>query len=192
MKKILLFIVLVFVSGCSGDINQTETNLKIKYPAQSISEWNILYDSANGYIKSYSTMIENEIAFTPFKDASSFSNRPSPEYLYSDSRGKALSTNIFRLLSVEGFKLSNNGEGVIIISRPTFLNEGRYIHRTYITFIGKNNEEIAVLEVFNNLQKETTPNGIRYRDSGSIMDDNRYAEYCAEKISGALKKINAK
>lgn len=192
MKKILIFIALVFVSGCSGYVNQTETNLKIKFPGQNINEWKILYDSANGYNKSYSTMIENEIAFTPFKDASSFSNRPSPEYLYSDSRGKALSNNLYRLLSLEGVKLSSDGDGMIIISRPTFLNEGRYILRTYVTFIGRDNKEIAVLEVFNNLQKETNPDGIRYKESGSIMDDTRFAEYCADKISDALKKINAK
>ncbi len=192
MKKFLLFIVLLFVSGCSGDINQSDTNLKIKSSAQGINEWKILYDSANGYIKSYSTLVNNEIAFTPYKDVNSVPNRPSPEFLFSDMRGKTLSTNIYRLLSVEGFKLSNDAEGVIIISRPTFLNEGRYILRTYVTFIGKDNKEIALLEVFNNLRKETTSEGIRYKDSGNIMDDNRFAEFCAEKISSALKKINSK
>jgi len=189
MKKVLLFWVILLISGCSGNINQTDTNLKIKFPSQGVKSWNVLYDSVSGYNKVYGTLIVNEIDFTTFKDVNTVSERPNPEYLFSDLRGKILTGNIYRSLSVKGIKLSNDAGGVIIISRPTFLDEGRYILRTYITFFGKDNKEIAVLEVFNNLRKETTSKGIRYKDSGDLMDDSRYAEFCAEKILSALKQI---
>ncbi len=192
MKKSLVFLLLLLISGCSSDFNQSETNLKIKFPGQGLKDWNILYDSASFYNKSYGTMVDNEIAFTPYKDVNSVSNRPSPEYLYSDLRGKTLSSSIYRILSVEGVKLSNDAEGVIVISRPTFLDEGRYILRTSITFFGKDKTEIAVLEVFNNLRKETTSRGISYKDTGDLMNDSRYAEFCAEKISDVLKQISEK
>jgi hypothetical protein len=192
MKKYLLFLVILLFSGCSGNINQTDTNLKIKYPSQDVKSWNVLYDSVSGYNKAYGTLVVNETEFTPFKDVNNVSQRPNPEYQFSDLRGKILKSNIYRSLSVQGIKLSNDAEGVIIISRPTFLDEGRYILRTYITFFGKDNKEIAVLEVFNNLRKETTSKGIRYKDSGELMDDSRYAQFCSENILSAVKQITGK
>lgn len=190
MKKILLFIVLVFVSGCSGDINQTETKLKIKIPSQSIKEWKIIYDSTSGYNKNYGTLVDNETAFTPFKDVNSFSDIPSPEYLYSDLRGKKLSNNLVKMLNDAGVKLTNDGDGVIYISRPTFLGEGRYILRTYVTFLDKNDKEIATLEVFNNVRNETTSKGIVYKDTGDLMNDNSFAAFCSEKILSVIKRIS--
>ncbi|MCU0373088.1 MAG: hypothetical protein MUE56_07585 [Ignavibacteria bacterium] len=192
MKKILLLSVILLMSGCSGNINQTDTNLKIKFSPVDVKSWNVLYDSVSGYNKAYGTLIINEIDFTPFKDVNTVSERPNPEYLFSDLRGKKLTGNIYRSLSVQGVKLSGDAEGVIIISRPAFLDEGRYILRTYITFFGKDKKEIAILEIFNNLRKETTSKGIRYKDSGDLMDDSRYADFCAEKILSAIKQITGK
>jgi len=131
-------------------------------------------------------MVENEIAFTSYKDVNSVSDIPSPEYLYSDMRGKTLSTNIFKLLKDGGILLSNDAKGLINVSRPTFLNEGRYILRTTITFLDNENKVIAVIEAFNNLRKETTAKGINYKDTGDLMNDSRFAGLCAEKILSVL------
>jgi len=135
-------------------------------------------------------MVENEIAFTPYKDVNSVSDRPSPEYLYSDLRGKTLSTNVYKLLKDGGISLSNNARGVINVSRPTFLNEGRYILRTTITFLDNENNVIAVVEVFNNLRKEISAKGVNYKDAGDLLNDSRFAGLCAEKILSVLRGNN--
>lgn len=182
-----MFLVLLIIAGCTGFTNQSEISIKNKSIIQGIKSWNVVYDSTSGYDKSYGTMVENEIAFTPYKDVNSVSDRPSPEYLYSDMRGKTLSTNIYQLLKDGGIMLSNDARGVINVSRPTFLNEGRYILRTTITFLDNENKVIAVVEAYNNLRKETSAKGITYKDTGDLMTDSRYASLCAEKILSVLR-----
>jgi hypothetical protein len=182
-----VFLVLLIIAGCTGFTNQSEISIKNKSIIQGIKSWNVVYDSTSGYDKSYGTMVENEIAFTPYKDVNSVSDRPSPEYLYSDMRGKTLSTNIYQLLKDGGIMLSNDARGVINVSRPTFLNEGRYILRTTITFLDNENKVIAVVEAYNNLRKETSAKGITYKDTGDLMTDSRYASLCAEKILSVLR-----
>ena len=190
MKKGIVFLILLIISGCSGVSNNSEIHIKNKSLLQGIKDWNVVYDSTSGYDKSYGTMVENEIAFTPYKDVNSVSDRPSPEYLYSDLRGKTLSTNVYKLLKDGGISLSNNARGVINVSRPTFLNEGRYILRTTITFLDNENNVIAVVEVFNNLRKEISAKGVNYKDAGDLLNDSRFAGLCAEKILSVLRGNN--
>lgn len=182
-----MFLVLLIIAGCTGFSNNSEIHIKNKSVLQGIKNWNVVYDSTSGYDNSFGTTVENEIAFTPYKDVNSVSDRPSPEYLYSDLRGKTLSTNVYTLLKDGGISLSNDARGVIIISRPTFLNEGRYILRTTITFLDNENNKVAVVEAYNNLRKETSAKGINYKDTGDLMTDSRFAGLCAEKILSVLR-----
>lgn len=186
MKKSIVILILLFIAGCAGFNNPSEIKIRNQYVLRGIKNWNISFDSTRGYNKPYGTLVINETAFTDYKDVNSVPNRPSPEYLFADLRGKRLSGNIIRILGEKGMKLPDDADGKIIISRPTFLNEGRYILRTYITFFDKDNKEIAVIDVFNNLRKEITSGGIRYADTGEILDDNRFAEICVEKILSVL------
>lgn len=190
MKKSVVFLVLLIIAGCTGFSNNSEIHIKNKSLLQSIKDWNVVYDSTSGYDNSFGTTVENEIAFTPYKDVNSYSDRPSPEYLYSDMRGKTLSTNVYKLLKDGGIMLSNDARGVINISRPTFLDEGRYILRTTITFLDNENNKIAVIEAYNNVRKETTSKGISYKDTGDLMTDSRFAGLCAEKILSVLRGNN--
>jgi len=187
MYKYYAVILLFIISGCTGFSDQSSINIKNKSLLEGIKVWNIVYDSTSGYNKSYGTMVENEIAFTPYKDVNSVSDRPSPEYLFSDIRGKRLSTNIYKLLKDEGVLLSNDAKGVINVSRPTFLDDGRYIFRTTITFLDKENKEIAVIEVFNDVIKEITSKGISFKYSGDLKNDSQFASFCAQKILSVLR-----
>ena len=189
MYKSIAVILLFIISGCSGTIELSEINIKNESSLKNIRNWNVVYDSASGYNKSYGTMVENEIAFTFYKDVNSVPERPSPEYLISDMRGKKLSTNIFKLLKDGGVMLSDDAQGIINVSRPTFLNEGRYILRTTITLMDNKQNVIAVIEAYNNLRKETTAKGIVYKETGDLMNDSRFAGLCAEKILSALGKV---
>lgn len=182
MKQSIVVFLMLLIGGCSGYQNPTTVNNTGKNFFKNIKSWEVIYDSTSGYNKPYGTLVDNELAFTPYKDVNSVFEVSSPEYMYSDLRGKKLSTIITKLLGEDGVKLSDNPDGVIVISRPTFLNEGRYILRTYIDLFDKDDKKLATIEVFNNLRKETTANGIRYMDIGDLMNDSRFAEYCTEKI----------
>ena len=190
MNKIILVLIVLFLSGCTGLNNSSDINPKDKVLLQAVKNWNVVYDSTNGYNKPAGNLVDNEEPFTHYKDVNSVPDRPSPEYMLSDLRGKRLSTNIIKLVSEKGMKLTEGAEGKIVISRPTFLNEGRYILRTFIVFYGKGDKEIAVMEVTNNLRKETTAKGIRYADNGDLLNDIQFADVCAEKINDALSKAN--
>jgi hypothetical protein len=190
LKKSIVFLILLFISGCSGYNDLSEVNIKNKISLKNIKSWNVVYDSTSGYNKPEGTMVDNELAFTPYQDVNGVLDRPSPEYIFSDLRGKKLSTGISKLLGEDGVKLANNADGVIHISRPTFLDEGRYILRTYVDFYGKDDKKVASIVVFNNLRKETTSKGIRYVEMGGLMDDGKFAELCAKKISGVLNETN--
>jgi len=189
MKQSIVIFLLLLIGGCSGYQNPSSVNIKNKSFLKDIKSWEVVYDSTGGYNKPSGTMVDNEEAFTPYKDVNSVFERPSPEYMYSDLRGKKLSTNISKLLVEDGVKISGNAGGVILISRPTFLNEGRYILRTYIDFFDKDARKLATIEVFNNLRKETTPKGIRYLEAGDLMNDAQFAEFCSEKILEIFNEI---
>ncbi len=189
MKISIILFSLLFIAGCSGLPNKPEIDNNNKLIIQGIAQWKIVYDSTSGYNKNYGTMVENEIAFTPYKDVNSVPYRPSPEYLFSDMRGRNLSININQMLKTKGINVSDNANGVINVSRPVFWNDGRYILRATITFMD-NNKEIASIDVINNLRKETTANGIVYKDTGNLMDDTRFSSACAEKILEIMGKNN--
>ncbi len=188
MKQCIVVFLMLLIGGCSGYQNPSSVNIKNKSFFKDIKSWEVVYDSTSGYNKPYGTLVDNELAFTPYKDVNSVFERSSPEYMYSDLRGKKLSTIISKLLGEDGVKISDNAAGYILISRPTFLNEGRYILRTYIDFFDKDAKKLATIEVFNNLRKETTANGIRYMDIGDLMNDSRFAEFCTEKILNVFRE----
>lgn len=190
MKKSIVFLILLFITGCSGYNDLSEVNIKNKISLKNIKSWNVIYDSLSGYNKPFGNLVDNEEAFTPFKDVNSIRERPSPEYLYSDLRGKKLSANVVRNLIVKGMTFPEDAEGKIIILRPTFLNEGRYILHTYVIFFGKDDKEIAAIDVVNNLRKETTMKGVRYVDTGDLLNDSQFAEVCADKIAEVLNGTN--
>lgn len=187
MKQCVVIFLMLLIGGCSGYQNPSSVNIKNKSFFKDIKSWDVVYDSTSGYNKPYGTLVDNELAFTPYKDVNSVFERPSPEYMYSDLRGKKLSTIITKLLGENNVKISNSAGGVILISRPTFLDEGRYILRTYIDFFDKDARKLATIEVFNNLRKETTPKGIRYLEAGDLMSDSDFAKLCSELIISVLK-----
>lgn len=182
MYKFIAVLLLFIISGCTGYNDLSEVNIKNKILLKNIKSWNVVYDSTSGYNKPEGTMVDNELAFTPYKDVNGVLDRPSPEYLFSDLRGKKISSGISKLLGEDGLKLANDADGVIQISRPTFLNEGRYILRTYVDFFDKDNQKIGTIVVYNNLRRETTSKGVRFVEMGGLMDDARFAEVCASKI----------
>ncbi len=186
MYKFIAVLLLFIISGCIGYNDLSEVNIKNKISLKNIKSWNVVYDSTSGYNKPEGTMVDNELAFTPYKDVNGVLDRPSPEYMLSDLRGKKISSGISKLLGEDGVKLANNGDGVIQVSRPTFLNEGRYILRTYVDFFDKDNQKIGTIIVYNNLRRETTSKGIRFVEMGDLMNDSGFAELCGKKILSVL------
>lgn len=190
MNKIIVVLIVLFLSGCTGFNNPSEISVKNKLLLKGIKNWNVVYDSLSGYNKPYGNLVDNEEPFTQYKDVNSIPDRPSPEYMFSDLRGKRLSNNVTKILNEKGMKFSEDAEGKIIILRPTFLNEGRYILHTHVIFFNKDDKEIASVDVLNNLRKETTSKGIRYVDTGDILNDSQFADVCAEKINDVLNGTN--
>jgi hypothetical protein len=187
MKKSLIFIILLFISGCSS-YDPSEINILNSQKIQGIKNWNIVYDSTSGLMENTNSLIDNETPFTIYKNAGSSGNQVSPGYKYSEMRGRTLSIKIEKYLEEKGMNISENAPGTIIISRPMFLNKGRYILHTNVSFLDNDKNEIAELDIYNNCWKRNSARGIHYVATGDIMDDNGFAVLCAEKIYSILNK----
>ena len=183
MKKMLL--ILLFISGCSS-YEPSVINILNTQKIQGIKSWNISYDSSGFYAQTSSSIV-NELSFTEYLSPNSSSMLPNPEYQYSEIRGKNVSNIIKENLSGKGIFFSEVSAGNIVVNRPTFFDDGRYILHTVVTLYDMDKNELAQLDIFNNCRQRNTTKGIYYDMSGDIMNDKDFAVSGAYKI---LKVLN--
>ncbi len=183
MKRLLL--ILLFISGCSS-YDPSVINIRNAQKIQGIKSWTLSYDSSGGYNQTNSSIV-NELSFTDYLSPNSSSVSSNPEYKYAEIRGKNLSDNIKENLTKNGIFFSEVAAGKMVINRPTFFDDGRFILHTIVTLYDLNNTEIAQLDLFNNAQQRVTTKGIYYDVTGHILDDKDFATRCADKI---LKVLN--
>ena len=183
MKRLLL--ILLFISGCSS-YDPSIINIRNVQKIQGIKSWTLSYDSSGGYSQTNSSIV-NELSFTEYLSPNSTAVSSNPEYKYAEIRGKNLSDNIKENLTGNGIFFSEVAAGKMVINRPTFFDDGRYILHALVTLYDLNDNEIAKLDIFNNCRQRITTKGIYYDMSGDILNDKDFATSCAGKI---LKVLN--
>ena len=186
MKQYFVVLILLVFSGCTSYSPSTIKVLN-NQKIQSITSWNIVYDSSSG-LSETNSMIDNEKSFTTYQDVGDPENTPSPIYKWSELRGRKISDIIYKNLYDRGVKINENASGSIIINRPTFLDEGRYILHTYVSIFDKDKNLIAGLDIYNNCRQQNSTKGLHFVQSGDIMDDNGFAVLCADKIYNILNQ----
>ncbi|HEY5125542.1 MAG TPA: hypothetical protein VIK14_17575 [Ignavibacteria bacterium] len=184
MKKML--IILLFISGCSS-YDPSVINILNTQKIQGIKSWNISYDSLGFYAQTSSSIV-NELSFTEYLSPNSSSMLPNPDYQYAEIRGKNLSDNIKENLSGKGIFFSEVSAGNIVVNRPTFFDNGRYILHSFVTLYDMYDNEIAQLDIFNNCRQRNTTKGIYYDMSGDVLNDKDFAISCAGKIFKVLNQ----
>lgn len=179
MKKYLAaFVLALLLNGCiTGSIDYTTQDVYNESSVRTMTSWSIQYDTINGRIMT--TDMLGGSTETKYPDST------LPEELLDDppkiaeTRGQKLAEMIHTSMTT---KISENGAGVIKISRPFF--KDKFIMHTKISLFDNANIKVAELDVFNKCNFDGKSTTMAY----DAMHDYDFARFCAAKIYEVIGK----